>query len=359
MTIEGTIKCTGLTGNITAVHIHDVTKSYAIVYNNGDPLADIVITVGADPTADISYKAVLTKTDSIDAICNDQCYWNIHTTYDGAGEVRANMVNMRAYCNFATYATDGTVSISDIIPTTGIPVQDFCGTVIGYAVKGTGNCQIQVCWDQVATTLTFSGVCYGFTSDIYGIDVYYPDDSGYFLYLSSYSFPTDCPFSFRYSSIDVFEIAKILSKRSYLTIDSYDGTETVQVDLTSPTGYPESKATCVPFVSTLPDEALSCLVGSDSYSYETQTGSTDYLCSTYTYADGTKSYSYNLWSSCYVCPCGADLTDTNVLPASSYVCCDTDNCNDNSQFLCIGAGSVLSAGFMVALFAALISLWFN
>jgi hypothetical protein len=363
MTLEGTITCTGLTGNITAVHVHDVTKSYAIVYNTGSPLADIMITVGADPTAPISYKAVLTKTDSIDAICNDQCYWNVHTTYEGNGEVRANMVDMRAHCNIDKYADDGTVTVYGVAPTTGLPVPDFCGTVRGFAVKGTGNCKFTVCWDQAASTVTFSGVCYGFTSDVYGIDVYFPDDSSYFLYLASYRFPTDCPFSFRYSSIDDFDLAKIISKRSWILIDSYDGTEQVQVDLTSSTDYQDyytGDDVCVPYVTGLPEKALTCLSGTNDYNIEYELSSTDYLCSIYDYA-GTDTLSYNSWSSCYICTCGADLEKT--LPVGGSVCCATDNCNkgDADDLYCIfgAGGSMLSGGLMVALFAALITIWFN
>jgi hypothetical protein len=362
MTLEGEISCTGLKGNVTAVHLHDVTKSYSVTYNTGNPLADIGVTVPADPTVfPYSYKATLTKTDSIDAICNDQTYWNVHTTYDSYGEVRANIVNMIAICNIKGYTPDGSLQTYGAEePDTGVEVQSFCSTGYGEALVGTGGAVFQVCWDQPSSTLTFSGVTFGLTSEVYGIYIYYPDDTSYFIYLSSYSFPYDCPFSFRYTGVTDWQLAKIASKNAYVVIETYDNTNgEVQVDIDPSTDFPVSKATCRPYTEPLPTTPLTCYYGTDDYKYEYECGSADQFCAIYASA-GYETKTCSTWSYCYDCDCGADV-ETDI-PTYGYACCDTSYCNALSLDLlnCIDdAGSAISGGLLVTLFVALISIWFN
>jgi hypothetical protein len=309
----------------------------------------------------ITFSAVLTaNTDSINAICNDQTYWNLHTTQYASGEVRANVVGMHAICNIDKY--DGTLTVFGAEPTTGLLVKDFCVSTVGVASKGTGNCDLTACWSQVDSTLIFSGVCYGFTSEVYQIYVYFEDDNSYsFLTIASSYFEYDTPFSFPVDNIDEFELAKILSKRAYITIGSYNGAEDIRIDL-SDFDFPKSASLCVPYVLELPTDPLTCYVGSSTYSdlLTKVEAPAKYLCSVYQYSD-YESYSYNSYSNCYICTCDADL-DT-AMPAGGYSCCGESLCNDKegNDLYCdpTGAGSMLSAGLMVALISALISIWFN
>jgi len=92
-TLAGTFSCTGLKGNITAAHFHDVGTTSSITYNTGNVIADCPITVNADGVSG-SCSCKFADMTTMNALCADQLYINYHSTYDSLGEVRGNNVNM-------------------------------------------------------------------------------------------------------------------------------------------------------------------------------------------------------------------------------------------------------------------------
>jgi len=368
MTIDGSITCTNLKGNATAMHIHDCTSSYSVTYNTGGVLGDIVIPTPADPNAwPWTFSAKLATKDSINAICNDQTYLNVHTTYDANGEVRANFVNKKAMCNIPKYAADGTVYVYGATDgLTGIALPDFClGGIFGIATVGTGNCFFQICWEQATAILTISGNCYGLTSDVYGIYVYFPDDSSsYFMYVSGYTFPQECPFSFHYTGVTEWQLAKMISQKAYITVETYDNTNgEIQIDVKPVDGsdsvFPTWKSVCYPRTGDLPKDPLTCYYGYDSNQYSYDCTSADQLCAIYASA-GDEVKTCSTWSYCYSCDCGADVSTD--LPSFGYACCDTSYCNIVSLdvLFCLTDGSsLIPGGLLVTLFVALLTKWFN
>jgi hypothetical protein len=371
-TLSGEITCTGLKGNLTAVHFHDVSSSYTVTYNTGSVLDDISkIVIPADPTAfPIKFSIVVPATStSIKSLCNDQVYSNFHTTYDPNGEVRANHVGMRAICYAEKYAADGNVyTYGPTDGLTGIAIPDFClGGIQGTAKVGTGNCNIQVCWEQATSILTISGNCYGLTSDVYGIYVYYPnDDTSYFMYISGYTFPQTCPFSFHYTGVTEWQLAKFISTVAYINFETSTNTNgEIEVTLVpssaSDTVFPTWKSVCYPRTDAgkLPETPLSCYYGVDSSQYSTDCTAADQLCGIYATAGGEYKNCIS-WTYCYTCDCGADVDKD--LPTYGYACCDVSLCNivSVSTLFCItGGSSLIPGGLLVTLFVALLTKWFN
>jgi hypothetical protein len=368
MTIDGSVTCYNLKGNVTAMHIHDCGASSSVTYNVGPDLKDIVIPVPTDPTVfPWTFTAKLATKDSINAICNDQTYLNVHTTYDSAGEVRANFVNKKALCNIPKYAADGTVYVYGATDgLTGVKLPDFCiGGLFGTATVGTGNCEFQICWEQATAILTVSGNCYGLTSNVYGIYVNFPDDtSSYFIYLSGYTFPQTCPFSFHYTSVSEWQLAKIISQKAYITIQTSDNTDgEIQVDVKpvdgATSGFPAWESACYPRTGDLPEKALTCYNGYEGYEY-TYDCSADQLCAISDFA-GDEYKTCSTWGYCYTCDCGADIATD--LPASGYACCSTSYCNvvSLSVLFCLdgNGSSLIPGGLLVTIFVALLTKWFN
>jgi hypothetical protein len=366
MTLSGSITCSGLTANVTGMHFHDVTKSYTITYNTGNLISDVTVVVPADPNVwPYTFTAKLATMATIDAICNDQVYLNVHTSYEPNGEVRANFVGMRAVCNVDKGVPAGSVTAYG--PTDGlkgVAIPDFCtGAIFGTATIGTGNCYFQVCWEQATAILTISGNCYGLTSDVYGIYVYYPDDSSsYFMYVSGYTFPQGCPFSFHYTGVTEWQLAKMISKDAYFTVETYDNTNgevNVLVTTTDDSTFPTWKSVCYPRTGSLPDKPLTCYYGYDANQYSYDCTSADQLCAIYASA-GDEVKTCSTWSYCYSCDCGADITTD--LPSFGYACCDTSYCNivSLSVLFCLQSGSsLIPGGLLVTLFVALLTKWFN
>jgi hypothetical protein len=360
MTLSGDISCTGLSSNVTGVHFHDCTKDYSIMNSDCNLLAGVSISVPTDPSMfPYLYSVILPDLLAMDSICNDQTYVNIHTKNYAGGEVRANVVSMRSVCNIPTYKADGSITSYGTDPTSGVLVQDFCGTFTSYAASGPGVCIAQVCWDSAADTLTVSGICSDLPSDISEIYATYPDDySSSFIYFTSTDLPMGCPFTYREISIDEEQMAYLLSKKSQLNFDLFS-TGGVQVNVTSSSAFPASKAKCVPFTGDLPTDLLKCYYSSSitaKYSDSDCYFKTD-LCS----VDSTDTDRNCLtYSSCYTCVCDAVAAD---LPAGGRACCNTNNCNDDLDDIgcggSTGAGFMISGGLLATLFVALISIWYN
>jgi len=356
-TLSGTFTCSGLNKNVTAAHIHDCGSLSSVTTTTGNVLADCSITVNADGLSG-TFNCVFKDTTTIDAICNDQCYWNFHTDYDTLGEVRANLVNMRSICNLGGIVTlDGSVTTVGNAPDTGIRVPDFYVGFIGATLKGTGGAYFVLSWDSVNQVLTVSGCTYGLTSDIDYMYAYYTDDDGTSFYTVSVStFPTGRPFSFRSYYISHWILARFTSSKSNIVIQTYTNTAgEIQADLVS-TDFPSFSGNCVPYTGLKYDatKVLNCQYGSDSYSY-------DYACPAgyYCAISDLETKFCSTQDYCYNCDCGAAGTD---LPSTGYACCDFDNCNKLSLALlsCItGSGSTISVGVFISLFAVLFMKWFN
>jgi hypothetical protein len=357
-TLAGTFTCTGLKANLTGVHIHDVTKSYTVTTNTGAVLTDCPIMINAD-AASGTFTCAFKDTLTMDAICNDQCYWNFHTDYDTLGEVRANLVNMRPLCNVkGGVALNGEAVTVGSAPSTGIEVADFYAGFIATTTVGTGGGYVYISWDSVAQVVTVSGCTYGLTSDVYDIYMYYTDDdsSSYFYTVATSTFPSGRPFSFRsYYSLSDWDVAKMTSGKAYIVLETYTNTAgELQFDLNSD-DFPAFDTSCRPYTGLKYDSTavLTCQYGSDSYSTEYDC-SAGYFCS----ISSLDTKSCTSLEYCYECDCGASDTD---LPLSGYACCDFSNCNKLSlAFIgCISGAESISSGLLVSLFVALFMKWFN
>jgi hypothetical protein len=363
-TLKGTFTCTSLQGNVTMAHLHDVGKSSSVTYTGGAAIvADCPISINADQMSGLFSCVFLTTSTTMDSICNDQCYWNVHTTFDPTGEVRANLVNMAPICNIkGGVALDGVAVAFGADPTTGVLVKAFSVGFFFTAVSpAVGGGYVYATWNPTTSEIIFSGIFYGLASDVSTIYAYYPPQSttSYYLYISYYSFPTGCPFSFKTTSIDDWDIAKFASGLSYITVVTADGSEltlTIKSD-----DFPKSSAVCRPYTASLPLTPLKCKSGyEDILVSETTCYDNTYFCGIEDFAGEYKGCSY--YSSCYDCDCGADVATD--LPSSGYACCDIDYCNSVSLAVlnCIGGGSgaaSISVGFLVSLFVALFMKWFN
>jgi hypothetical protein len=370
--IVGSGTCTGLKGNLTAAHIHDAGDGYSVTYNNGSPLPECTITVDADAaTYSVDCTLPTDSTDAIDALCADRCYFNFHTTYEPNGEVRRNLIGLKAKCLFAGgVPDDGTLVVADDAPDTGVRVASFCVTF--YATQKAGvtgsnaGGYMTICWDAAKGTLTFSGCFYGIQNYIYGIYAELEGESSYFLYISSTGFTSDVPFAFVEEGVTDWQIAKLCSTNARITVDTSDYSDgELEIYITpndadgNPT-FPVNKATCRPATPKIDDQkALTCWYGVDSSQYE-------YTCSAGQFCAVSESAGYDYKSCtsidyCYTCDCGVDY-EAN-LPTFGYACCDTDYCNVGSlnlQYCILGSGSgSISAGLLVSLFVALLMKWFN
>jgi len=363
-TLKGTFTCTNLQGNVTMAHLHNVGSS-TITYTSGAAVvADCPVTINADQQSGSFTCIFPAGSTTMAAVCNDQCYWNVHTTFDPSGEVRSNLVSMAPICNIkGGVALDGVAVTFGADPTTGVLVKAFSiGFFFSAVSPAVGGGYLYVTWNPVTVELTFSGIFYDLADDVSTIYAYYPPQStsSYYLYISNYNLPTGCPFSFKSTSIDDWEIAKFVSGLVYITVKTLDGSEltlTVESD-----DFPKSTATCRPYTKALPSTTLKCKSGyEDILISDTTCYDETYFCGIEDFAGEYKGCSY--YSSCYDCDCGADV-DTD-LPSSGYACCDIDYCNTVSIAVlnCLGpnttgAGSI-SVGFLVSLFVALFMKWFN
>jgi hypothetical protein len=359
-TLSCTMTCTGLVGNVTAVHFHDVTSSYSVTYNNGNPVAELPWTQDATGAWSVSGTGLIAAV--LGAMCNDQWYLNVHTTDEPNGEVRANMVGMTPTCYISGYVADGTATLYGVAPTDGT-IQNFCISYIGVStVTGaTGNCECTCCWNGV-DQITLSGVCYGLTSDIDEITANYPDDTYEFISFSYYDFPVDCPFSFRYVSTDLeWTLAKLTSGKTDIvvaTVNNIDGEVTVTF-----TGdgadFPVSTKPCRPYTGDVPTDTLECYFGYDDFQTNYDCSYPGYLCAIEDFA-GDEYKTCTSYNYCYDCDCGASITDD--LPLSGSACCDFSNCNIVSLDVlnCLGdSASLMSSAILFALFGTLIMIWLN
>jgi len=362
-TLAGSFTCVGLKSNVTSAHIHDVTSSYSVTTTTGALFADCPITINTDGVSG-SFSCAFKDNVIIDAICNDQCYWNFHTDADAQGEVRSNMVNMRPLCNVkGGVPLDGVVVTVGTAPATGIRVADFYVGYIGTTLAGTGGGYAYVSWDSVAQVLTVSGCFYGLTSEVDYIYLYYKDDEGSSFYtISIATFPSGRPFSFRTSYFTEWNLAKITSGEAYILLETYDNSAgEIQFDISSTT-FPSFDSKCYPATGLKFDDTvtLKCQYGSSTYSYESTCSAGDFCSVSETAGIDTKSCSSLNY--CYQCGCGAEEAD---LPTSgAQVCCDLDNCNTLSLALigCIpgtGGAETISSALLVSLFVALFMKWFN
>jgi hypothetical protein len=367
--LVGTATSTGLKGNITACHIHAADDGYSVTVNNGSPLPECTCTSDAAQTLTIACDfSTATDTKSIDALCGDRGYVNIHTDYEPNGELRANLVGLNAKCLFKDFVPDdGVVVVADTTPDTGVMVASFCTTFFTTPKTGvTSNAGgfVVICWDSSKGTLTFSGVFYGLTSDIYSITVSLSGESSYFLYITGSSFAADVPFAFVQKGVTDWNLAKLCSTEAYINVNTYDYTDGELIVVITPkdgsTGFPANKAVCRPATPKIDDTtSLKCWYGFDSTQYE-------YTCSAGQFCSVEKSggYDYKSCSSldyCYTCDCGVDYEAE--LPTFGVACCTFDYCNVGSvglQYCLIGSGAgSISVGLLVSLFVALLMKWFN
>jgi len=354
--LDGTMTCTDLKDNITAMHYHD-SSSYNIVTDIGAVVTDLVFTIPADPTVfPYTWSHTLTQAQA-DALCGDNYYINVHTIAQSGGEVRVNLVGMGVTCNIKDYT--GAITSYGEAPTDG-GIPPFCGDFIGGAVDGTteGGCYVTLCYD--GSDFIASGVCYGLIDISYAY-IYYEYDSSYLYYLSSSTFPADCPFSFRVSSYSDYYIAKMVSDRASFTVTNTAGEE-FKIGFTpaDDEAFPANTKPCYPGTPEVTETALTCEYEYASFEYDDEVCSIGEVCGVYSIGD----YDYRGCvspSSCYTCSCTADY-ETEA--AGYYACCSTDNCNSVSQavLFCLtseDSASSFSSGLFVAFFLALIMKWFN
>jgi len=247
-------------------------------------------------------------------------------------------------------------------PSSGIKVQDFCGTLYAYAVPGPGAVVLQICWESATNTLTFSGVVYDFPAEISSVYATYPDYyyGTFITILGTFedNLPNGSPFSYRVNSITEEDIAFIQSKKAQIFFVTTAG-DKLELNVTS--SFPASKAVCVPYTGPLPTAIIDCYYSSSSTDPypDDECFDTKELCSIDSTSVNRACYTY---SSCYTCACGAVAAD---LPANYRACCTTDNCNVGSLATIgcttgsTGAGFMISGGLLATLFVALISIWYN
>jgi len=349
---------------------HCAGDGYSVTYNTGGIVTECPITI--DPvtgtgTVPCDFSAA-TAVASLNSLCADNCYLNIHTSYEANGEVRSNFVGLTALCLIKDYVPeDGVVVVAGDAPDTGVMVASFCATFTATQKSGvTGSNAggyMTICWNSKKDTLTFSGIFYGIQSTIYGIYVTLTGESSYFGYLSSSGFQSGTPFAFVEENVNDWYLAKLTSLSAYITVDTSDYPDGELEIYIAPadgkTGFPSNEAICRPNVPEIDDtRTLTCWYGIDSSQYE-YTCSSGQFCSVYE----SSGYDYKSCTSvdyCYTCDCGADYEAE--LPAFGAACCTTDYCNVGSlgvQFcLFSGAGSI-PAGLLVSLFVALLMKWFN
>jgi len=207
-TYSGTFTCSGIL-NVTAAHVHscDSITQFDYVYQkpylyNCPVLDECKITTTATGG---SWSCVFTNSSFMDAICNDQCYFNVHTDpyYFSNGEVRGNLVSMAPICNVATgVKLDGVAVVGGVAPDSGIQVPPFYyGSFLNPAdAASTGNCFYIASFQPLYSVLIISGCCWGLPDDVYSVEAFQASDNYQTDFYSSYSLSiqNDLPFSLRF-----------------------------------------------------------------------------------------------------------------------------------------------------------------
>jgi hypothetical protein len=361
-TLAGTFTCTGLTGNLTAAHIH-ICDSYSITGDSCPTsiLTDCPLNLNAD-MASGNFNCMFADYYSMNAICADECYFNFHTEANAGGEARCNIINMGPTCNVAgAFSIDGSVVSVGPAPATGLALlPNFYVGEWATPTTGTGSGYIIVSWDSVNQTVTVSGDFTGLTSDVVSIDLNYPGDGVPFItFTSYYNFPSDYPFTFTYPIYSVWDLAKIASALTSVvvnTVNNPNGELTIAITATN---FPASAAPCVPYAISAPTTTLSCNVGDSTYSTSLPC-TAGYVCGISVAGVYVCTPPTDL---CYNCGCNG----VSTVPNSLFVCCNKDNCNLGSaaSLSCVtptpggsGAGFI-PVGFLVTLFVAVFMKWFN
>jgi hypothetical protein len=377
-TYSGSFTCTGIKSNITAVHIHNCDKSsYSYYYQypylyTCSVMPDCTITLTATGGS-WSCAWPADNSTNIDAICNDQCYFNVHTDDYGNGEVRGNMVSMAPICNVAGgVKLDGVAVVAGVAPASGIQVPAFYyGQFLTPVGTSPGNCFFIVSFQPLNLELIISGCCWGLSSNLYSIEAYQAYDNYQADYFSEtgLGIENSVPFSFKIP-FDEFEVALTITSKSKYVVTLYSGSDSYEYVVSSANFPSFSGATCEPYVPTKvnPTTAYNCYKTAskpDSSSTTTSCYYTNLYCGVGNLGDATttnEDWDCYALDKCMTCSCGATLAD---LKSGYAVCCEEDGCNDEEfdnylpQFCTKSAGSNISVGFLVSLFVALFKIWFN
>jgi len=376
---SGSFTCTGLSSNVTQAHIHlcdRETQGYyydrPYYYTCTNFLECPITTTPNGGSWDCTFPAGnLTQPDHL---CNDECYFNVHTENYLNGEVRGNIFSMAPICNVV-----GGVSLNGVAVVAGsapanseISVPNFYyGSFITPVGTAAGYCFFIVSYQTMNEEIIISGCCSGLAGEVYSIYSYqkFDDFTTYVYYENTLYIPNDQPFSFKIAATP-YIIALMITGNSKLIIAESGSSDTFEY-LISSASFPTFTvaASCTPLIPADKNPAT----GYKCYKTSIQPDSTDTAsyCSTTTnycglYNYGTAAVPNEDWDCfspdiCYTCSCGATLAN---LPSGAAVCCQSDGCNsgDFSSFLpgCTkSAGSNIAVGFLLSLFVALFINWFN
>jgi len=377
--------CSGLKGNITALHLHDVGSS-DLVYNTGT----VIYTVTLPTDGSLTFTTTWTLDDAtIQAICHGTTYWNFHTDFDGSCEVRSNLATITPLCFVSGGVPIGgnAVTVGEAPTSAGTyPYATFCGgwsldvIVTGGASEVDAGGYFFVCYDSSTSYVYISGNIYGLdaaNNEVHGIYVTFPGET--YDFVSSYytyNWNSGAPFSFTRSLSSVWEIAQLVSSNLNFTVETsaFSGGQFTQTVSNSafPTAATTTTNPCHPLANyKLPAAALTCYSG-----YQTNDGSENlsslkevtcaddtYLCSIY--RSGTYDYYQciqpSYYSQAWTCSCPFDSTSFG----SNYWVCNTDRCNVFSLAFSVcfvpdaSSSSTLVSGVSLSLLLAFIMKWFN
>jgi len=160
-TLSGSFTCTGLTGNITASHVHILDAGVTLVAGTGVPL--FVLTGAADPTQPVTFTDI--PAADISGICTDRTYVNIHTKDNPGGEVRLNLAGFAPIC--ATGKPLLPQNYGDLTPLGDVPPagQLPSWTLYVSLTSGSGTCYTFLTYETgTPGSLNIAGECLGLST---------------------------------------------------------------------------------------------------------------------------------------------------------------------------------------------------
>jgi hypothetical protein len=129
--IFGTVSFSGMTSNVTGIHVHDAATGGIVVPLTGG-------TGGTSGTAAIPAGTVLTA-DQLTVLISGGLYFNVHTVNNAAGEIRGNIV-------FPTASITTALSGAEEVPPLSTPA------------TGTANLSVNFGTGAISGTVSFSGL---------------------------------------------------------------------------------------------------------------------------------------------------------------------------------------------------------
>jgi hypothetical protein len=149
MTLSGQLVCSGLSSPIIFAHIHKTNTDIAT-----GSAGSAVYTLMANENSTMNFSVPVT---SINDVCMDLTYVNVHTVNNSAGEVRGNIVGMAPVCGTGKNATN-----LDSSKVTSWGTNTVVGDTVPWTVRnivGSGSTQCTNWFTYMAKNIILAGYC--------------------------------------------------------------------------------------------------------------------------------------------------------------------------------------------------------